>query len=81
MDIDTAHKGKMPADACCHCGNAGHWAEDCHLQFNVRYMDADEVKMALEDKLAAKDAVLVEPRAENELLPLVGIEDFVSHSK
>jgi hypothetical protein len=81
MDIDTAYKGKMPANACCHCGNAGHWAKDCHLQFDVRYMDADEVEMALEDKLTAKDVVLVEPQAEDEPLPPVSIEDFVSRSK
>jgi hypothetical protein len=37
--------------------------------------------MALEDKLAAKDAVLVEPRVEDKLLPLVSIEDFVSCSE
>jgi hypothetical protein len=61
MDIDAAQKGKTPGDACRHYGNTGHWAKDCHLQFNVHYMDADEVEMALEDKLAAKDAVLVEP--------------------
>jgi hypothetical protein len=35
MDINTACKGKMPADACRCCGNTGHWAKDCHLQFNV----------------------------------------------
>jgi hypothetical protein len=44
-------------------------------------MDADEVEMALEDKLAAKDVVPVEPRAEDELLPPVSVEDFVSHSE
>jgi hypothetical protein len=61
MDIDTAWKGKIPGDACHHCGSAGHWAKDCHLWFNVHCMDVDEVETALEDKLAAKDAVLVEP--------------------
>jgi hypothetical protein len=81
MDIDAACKGKMLGDACHRCENAGHWAKDHHLQFDVQYMDADEVEMALEDKLAAKDAVLVEPRAEDKPLPLVSIEDFVSHNK
>jgi hypothetical protein len=35
MDIDAAHKEKMPAGACRHCRNVGHWAKDCHLQFDV----------------------------------------------
>jgi hypothetical protein len=81
MDINTAHKGKMPGDACHHCRNAGHWAKDCHLWFDVQYMDADKVKTALEDKLAAKDAVLGEPRAKDEPLPPVSIENFVSCSE
>jgi hypothetical protein len=44
-------------------------------------MDADEVKTALENKLTAKDAVLVEPQAEDELLSPVSTEDFVSCRK
>jgi hypothetical protein len=43
-------------------------------------MDMDEVEVALENKLAAKDAVLVESPLEDELLPLVSVEDFVSCS-
>jgi hypothetical protein len=81
MDIDAAQKGKTPGNACYHCGSTGHWAKDCHLWFDVHYMDADEVETALEDKLAARDAVLVEPRAEDDPLPLVSVEDFVSHSE
>jgi hypothetical protein len=81
MDIDTAWKGKTPGDACCRCRNTRHWAKDCHLRFDVRYMDADEVETALEDKLAAKDAVPVEPCTEDKLLPPVSIEDFVSCRK
>jgi hypothetical protein len=81
MDIDTTWKGKTPGNTCCCCGSTRHWAKDCHLQFDVHYMDMDEVKTALEDKLAAKDAVLVEPQAEDEPLPPVSVEDFVSHSE
>jgi hypothetical protein len=80
MDIDATRKGKTLGDACRRCGNTGHWAKDCHLQFDVCYIDADEVETALEDKLAAKDVVLVEPRAEDKPLPLVSVEDFVSCS-
>jgi hypothetical protein len=81
MDIDTTWKGKTPDDACHCCRRAGHWAKDCHLQFDVHYMDADEVETALEDKLAARDVVPVEPRAEDKPLSLVSVEDFVSRSK
>jgi hypothetical protein len=81
MDIDAAHKEKTLGDACHHCGNANHWAKDCHLQFDVHYMDTDEVEMALEDKLAAKDGVPMELRAEDEPLPPVSVEDFVSCSE
>jgi hypothetical protein len=81
MDIEAARKGKTPGNTCHCCGNARHWAKDCHLHFDVHYMDADEVETALEDKLAAKDAVLVAPQAEDEPLPLVSVEDFVSCSK
>jgi hypothetical protein len=81
MDIDGAWKEKTPGDTCHCCRNARHWAKDCHLHFDICYMDADEVEKALEDKLVAKDAVPVEPRAEDELLPLVSVEDFVSHSE
>jgi hypothetical protein len=44
-------------------------------------MDADEVETALEDKLTAKDAVTVEPQAEDKPLPPVSVEDFVSCSE
>ena len=80
MDIDATRKGKTPADACRRCGKIGHWAKDCDLRFDVRYMDADEVEAALENKLAAKDAVPAELLAEDEPLPPVSVEDFVSRS-
>jgi hypothetical protein len=50
MEIDAAQKGKTPGDACHHCGSTRHWAKDCHLRFDIHYMDADEAKMALKDK-------------------------------
>jgi hypothetical protein len=81
MDIDAAQKGKTLGDACRHCRSAGHWAKDCHLWFDIRYMDADEVETALEDKLTARDAVPVKPQAEDEPLPPVSVEDFVSRSE
>jgi len=60
MDIDAARKAKTLADACRRCGETGHWSKECPLQFDVRYMDADELQTELEDKLATKDAVPVE---------------------
>lgn len=76
MDIDAARKAKALSDACRRCGKTGHWAKDCDLRFDVRYMDTDELEKLLEDKLAAKDAV----PAEQQLEETSSIEDFVSRS-
>ena len=43
-----------------------------------KYMDADELEMELENKLATKDVAPVETPDEAE--PPVSVEDFVSHS-
>ena len=77
MDIDAARKAKAISDTCHCCGKTGHWAKDCDLCFDVRYMDTDELESMLEDKLAAKDTVPAEPLAE----PEANVEDFVSHSR
>ena len=78
MDIDAARKAKSAPDTCWHCGKLGHWAKDCSLRFDVRYMDTDELERMLEDKLAAKDAVQVEQPVEPEQPD--SVEDFVSRS-
>ena len=75
MDIDTTRKAKALSDACRCCGKTGHWARDCDLPFNVRYMDSDELQTELEDRLAAKDAVSPEPELAS------SVEDFVFHSE
>jgi len=80
MDIDAARKAKAISDTCRRCGETGHWAKDCHRRFDVRYMDADELELMLEDKLAAKDAVPAEPPSEHKEPTPVSVEDFVSHS-
>ena len=77
IDIDAAHKTKAISDNCRCCGKTGHWVRDCDLCFDVHYMDADELELPLEDKLAAKDAVPAKTPAEEEP---VSVEDFVSHS-
>jgi len=77
MDIDAARKAKAIADLCRRCGKSGHWAKDCALRFDVRYMDADELERTLEDKFAAKDVAAVE---EPEVESVGSEEDFVSHS-
>ena len=60
MDIDTARKTKAAPDTCRHCGRTGHWAKDCDLWFDVRYMDTDELERELENKFAAKDVASAE---------------------
>ena len=78
MDIDATRKAKATPDTCRRCRKTGHWAKDCDLRFDVRYMDADELEMELKNKLAAKDVAPVETPDEAE--PPVSVEDFVSHS-
>jgi len=60
MDIDMTQKAKATPDTCRCCGKTGHWAKDCDLHFDVRYMDADELETELKKKLAAKDLAPVE---------------------
>jgi len=79
MDIDAAQKTRATPNTCQHCGKTRHWARDCNLQFDVRYMNADELETELENKFAAKDVASVE--AVDEAEPLVSVEDFVSHSR
>ena len=76
MDIDAARRAKALSDTCRCCGKAGHWAKDCDLRFDIRYMDADELETELENKLAAKDAV--PPEVPKEVEQVISVEDFVS---
>ena len=78
MDIDAARKTKAAPNTCWRCGKTGHWAKDCDLRFDVRYMDADELERELENKFAAKDVASAEPPVEEE--EGLSVEDFVSRS-
>jgi len=78
MDIDAAWKTKATPDTCRHCGKTRHWAKECDLRFDVRYMDTDEIERELGNKFATKDVASVETLDEAE--PLVSVEDFVSRS-
>jgi hypothetical protein len=79
MDIDAARKAKSASETCRRCGKLGHWARDCNLRFDVRYMDTDELERMLEDKLAAKDAIPEEQSAEVEQPD--SVEDFVPRNE
>jgi len=78
MDIDAAQKTKATPDTCRRCRKTGHWAKDCDLRFDVRYMDTDELETELKNKLAARDVAPAETPDEAE--PTVSVEDFVFHS-
>ncbi|KIM37964.1 hypothetical protein M413DRAFT_30610 [Hebeloma cylindrosporum] len=80
MDIDVARKAKSVPDTCRRCGKLGHWAKDCDLRFDVRYLDLDELSALVEDRLAALDAVPLEPEDKpvEQKLPA---EDSVSSSE
>jgi hypothetical protein len=80
MDIDAMRRAKSLSDACRRCGATGHWAKDCHLRFDVRHMDTDELQTLLENTLAAKDVAPLEPSAEEDDEPITHEKDFVSRS-
>ena len=78
MDIDVAWKTKAAPDTCRRCGKTGHWAKECDLRFDVRYMDTDELERELENKFATKDVASAEPPVEKE--EELSVENFVSRS-
>ena len=80
MDIDAARKARSAPDTCRRCGATGHWAKDCERQFDVRYMDADELETHMENKLVAKDVATEEPLSEEELSAPTEQKGFVSCS-
>jgi len=80
MDIDATRRARPAPDTCRRCGAAGHWAKDCDLRFDVRYMDTDELETYMENKLAAKDVATEEPPSEEDEPAPVRLKDFVSRS-
>jgi len=78
MDIDAARKTKAAPDTCRRCRKTRHWAKDCDLRFDIRYMDTDELERELENKFAAKDVASAEPPVEKK--EELSVEDFVSRS-
>ena len=80
MDINTMWRAKSLSDACRRCGATGHWAKDCHLCFDVRHMDTDELQTLLENTLAVKDVAPLEPSVEEDDELVAHEKDFVSRS-
>ena len=79
MDIDAACRTKTLPEGCRRCGKISHWSKECDLQFDVCFMDADELEEQLERKHAALDAVPPDTPADAD--PVVSTEDFVSRSR
>jgi Retrotransposon gag protein/Zinc knuckle len=77
LQPSTAPTAKTSPDTCRRCKNIGHWAKECPMRFDVRYMEADEIEEALETKNAARDAVPTAPNVDTEVLPPCSIEDFL----
>ena len=44
MDLSRTQRPPVPADTCRKCKQQGHWAKDCPLKYDVRFMDADELE-------------------------------------
>ena len=66
------------SEACRRCGKVGHWAKECDLRFDVRFMDANKLEEQLEKKHAALDVAPPDTLADAD--PAVSTGDFVFHS-
>jgi hypothetical protein len=55
MDVDAARRKGEDPNICCRCRKPGHWAKECPLRFNVRFMSTEEVQEALEAHLVEAD--------------------------
>ena len=78
MDIDAARRATTLSEACRRCRKPSHQAKECHLRFDVRFMDADELEELLLMKHTALDAV--PPDVPDEADLVVSMQDFVSRS-
>jgi len=74
MEIDAARRAKAIADICRHCGNPGHWANNCPHRFDIRCLSNEELQAAMDDRLDTQSesddpVALEEPLLSQELLP------------
>ena len=80
--IPVPTESKCKSDTCRRCGETGHWASECKLKYDIRYMSAEEIQLATEGRMAQLDIVgrIEEEEVQAEISAEILPEDFGSSS-
>ena len=81
--IPVPTESKRKSDTCRRCGETGHWASECKLKYDIRYMSAEEIQSATEDHMAQLDITgrIQEEEVQAETGAEIVPEDFGSSSR
>ena len=76
--IPVPTESKRKSDTCRRCGETGHWASECKLKYDIRYMSAEEIQSATEDHMAQLDIAgrIEKEEVQTETGAEILLEDF-----